>query len=240
MTLKSICSFLFILFLLTSCNAQPSAVKNISPDEFEKGVAKLESQLIDVRTPEEYREKHIPQSTNLNYNAADFKEQLNKLDKNKPVYFYCLVGGRSKKAAELASAEGFKEVYNLEHGINSWIDANKDVVSSKNTRPAYIGMSFDDYLSHIKASNKLVLVDFNAVWCGPCKALKPIVHKVIKKNADKVELFDIDVDKNSTVANTMNVRSIPLLILYKQGKEVWRTLGLVDEGLLQKQIDLYK
>lgn len=240
MNFKSLFTFLLAISFFSSCNSQPSAVKNLSPSEFEKGIAKSESQLVDVRTSEEYREKHIPQSTNLNYNAADFKEQLNKLDKNKPVYFYCLVGGRSKKAAELASAEGFKEVYNLEHGINSWIEESKDVVSSKNTRPASIGMTFDDYLAHIKASNKLVLVDFNAVWCGPCKALKPVVHKVIKRNADKVELFDIDVDKNSTVANTMNVRSIPLLILYKQGKEVWRTLGLVDESLLQKQVDLHK
>jgi thioredoxin 1 len=92
-----------------------------------------------------------------------------------------------------------------------------------------IGMSFDDYLNHLKASSKLVLVDFNATWCGPCKILKPRVERVIKKNADKVDLFDIDVDKNTAVGKTMNVRAIPLLILYKQGKEVWRSMGVVEE-----------
>ncbi len=237
---KPFSAFVFALLVCTSCNSQPAVVKNLSPAEFEKAIAQPEAQLIDVRTPEEYSEKHIPQSTNLNYNAADFKEQLGKLDKNKPVYFYCLVGGRSKKAADMAASAGFKEVYNLEFGINSWIAEKKDVVSSKNTQAPGVGITFDDYLARIKNNNKLVLVDFNAVWCGPCKTLKPILHKLMKKNGDKLELLEIDVDKNSTVANTMNVRSIPLLILYKQGKEVWRTLGLVDESLLQKQVDLYK
>ncbi len=91
------------------------------------------------------------------------------------------------------------------------------------------GMTFDDYLAHIKKSSKLVLVDFNAVWCGPCKILKPRVESQVKKNNSIVELFDIDCDKNPAVSNAMNVKGIPLLILYKQGKEVWRNMGLVDE-----------
>ena len=152
-----------------------------------------------------------------------------------------MAGGRSKKAGNIAAENGFKEVYNLEFGINSWLSENKAVVNGEGVavQSNNIGISFDDYLNHLKASDKLVLVDFNAVWCGPCKTLKPIVQKVVKKNSAKVELFDIDVDKNATVANTMNVRSIPLLILYKQGKEVWRNLGLVEESLITQKIELF-
>ena len=99
-----------------------------------------------------------------------------------------------------------------------------------------MGMSFDDYLNHLKNSNKLVLVDFYAVWCGPCKMLKPVLHQVEKKYSDKMEVFAIDVDENPTVANTMNVQGIPMLVLYKQGKEVWRTVGLTDENTITDKV----
>ena len=229
--MKNSGALFFALFLFSSCNSQNPSVKNLNPSQFEKGIAQADIQLVDVRTPEEYKEKHITGSKNINIDDANFETEIKSLDKSKPIYLYCLAGARSKRAADFAANNGFKEVYNLESGINSWLGENKPVTNSngEKVKSNSIGMSFDDYLAHLKASNKLVLVDFNAVWCGPCKTLKPIVQKVIKKNADKVELFDIDVDKNSTVANTMNVRSIPLLILYKQGKEVWRNLGLADE-----------
>ncbi|MDB5282704.1 MAG: thioredoxin [Bacteroidota bacterium] len=98
------------------------------------------------------------------------------------------------------------------------------------------GMSFDDYLAHLKSSDKLVLVDFNAVWCGPCKTLKPLVHSAIKKNSDKAELFEIDVDKNPVVSSTMQIKGIPLLILYNHGKEVWRSMGLIEESVILEQL----
>lgn len=115
--------------------------------------------------------------------------------------------------------------------------------SSQNASPvvaggkeSQTGMSFDDYLKRIKNPDKFVLVDFDAVWCGPCKTLKPIVQKTVKKNSGKIELLEIDVDKNPVVGKNMNVRGIPLLILYKQGKEVWRSMGLIDESELVSKL----
>ena len=81
-----------------------------------------------------------------------------------------------------------------------------------------------------------MLVDFYAVWCGPCKMLKPVLHQVEKKYGDKMEVFAIDVDENPIVANTMNVQGIPMLVLYKQGKEVWRTVGLTDENTITDKV----
>ena len=101
------------------------------------------------------------------------------------------------------------------------------------------GLSFDDYLARIKNPNKLVLIDFNAVWCGPCKTLKPIVTRLARKNEAKLELIEIDVDKNPKVASTMNINGIPLLILYKQGKEVWRNMGLLDENELASKLNSF-
>ncbi|MBL7776725.1 MAG: thioredoxin fold domain-containing protein [Chitinophagales bacterium] len=221
-----------------SCNSQPFEVKNISPAEFEKGIFSAETQLVDVRTTEEYTDKHINGAKNINYNSADFEKGMLDLDKNKPVYIYCLAGGRSKQAANWAVKNGFTQVYNLEFGINSWLAENKPVVSGSGAavQPGVVGMTYEEYLQKVKGNGKLVLVDFNAVWCGPCKTLKPEVHKAIKKNKDAAELLDIDVDKNSTVANKLNVRGIPLLLLYKNGKEVWRSLGLVDEATISSKI----
>jgi len=107
---------------------------------------------------------------------------------------------------------------------------------SCNAQTSAAGLNMDDYLARIKNPAKLVLVDFNAVWCGPCKQLKPAITRLAKKNSEKLEVLEIDVDKNPKVATAMNINGIPLLILYKNGKEVWRNLGLIDEGELTDKV----
>jgi thioredoxin len=219
---------------LTACNSTGQSVKDLNAEQFKEGVSANGIQLVDVRTAEEYAEKHIAGSTNININDSEFEKKMLALDKSKPTYIYCLAGSRSAKAADWAVKHGFKKVYNLQGGITAWMGSKLPVETSGGNAPA-TGMSFDDYLKHIK-SDKLVLVDFNAVWCGPCKILKPIVYKVIKKNEAVVELFDIDVDKNPDIANAMNVKGIPLILLYKNGKEVWRQMGLTDEETIIEKV----
>ncbi|MFN8287823.1 MAG: thioredoxin domain-containing protein [Chitinophagales bacterium] len=235
---NKVAGILLLMFLFCSaCNSQSAGVKTLSADEFEKGINGGKVQIVDVRTPEEYSEKHIANSKNINVNDGAFEQQMNALDKNTPVYIYCLAGSRSAKAADWAASNGFKQVYNLDGGITAWI-GNKKPVETPFGSNIQSGISFDNYLQQVK-SDKLVLVDFNAVWCGPCKTLKPIVEKIIKKNKDVVQLLDLDVDKNPVVSNTMNVKAIPLLILYKDGKEVWRNMGLTDEATIMDQIKKY-
>lgn len=85
-------------------------------------------------------------------------------------------------------------------------------------------------------SNDLVLVDFFATWCGPCKALSPILEDVAKKLKGKVRIVKIDVDKNKAIAAQMNVRGVPTLVLYKKGNQVWRQSGVVPAGELVKLV----
>ena len=231
MKFKHLFPSLLIVMMFTSCNGQSAAIKNLNADEFEKGITTAGAQIVDVRTPEEYKSRHIAGAVNMNVNDADFEKQLSSLDKTKPVYLYCLAGSRSKKAGEIAVNDGFTNVSNLETGMNGWIGAKKPVTNSNGEAPA-AGMTFEEYLAHIKNPDKLILVDFNAVWCGPCKQLHPIVVRQVKKHSEKLELFEVDVDKNPRVANTMNITGIPLLILYKNGKEVWRSMGLIEESEL--------
>jgi len=90
-------------------------------------------------------------------------------------------------------------------------------------------------------SKPLVLVDFHAIWCGPCKMLSPIIARVAKKTGDHVRIIKIDVDKNQPLAGSLGVRGVPTLILYKDGEQVWRQSGVVQErdllSLLEQHTD---
>lgn len=81
-----------------------------------------------------------------------------------------------------------------------------------------------------------VLVDFYANWCGPCKMMPPILEEVKSNLGDKVRIVKVDVDKNPEVAQRFGVRSIPTLILFKQGKPAWRTAGVQPAHELEKII----
>ncbi|MFD1551192.1 thioredoxin [Putridiphycobacter roseus] len=91
----------------------------------------------------------------------------------------------------------------------------------------------------IISKSDVVLVDFFATWCGPCKALGPILENVSKQRGEKVKIIKIDVDKNQGIASKLMVRGVPTMILYKAGKQVWRQSGVVPENELIKLIDQY-
>ena len=70
-----------------------------------------------------------------------------------------------------------------------------------------------------------VLVDFTAEWCGPCKTMAPELKKLASEFGEKLKIIKIDIDKNQDLASKLQVKSVPTLILYKDGKQVWRQSG---------------
>ncbi|MCW3125473.1 MAG: thioredoxin family protein [Bacteroidetes bacterium] len=228
---------LSVIFLLSSCNLfGGQKYQTVSVADFAKKINEGNVQLVDVRTPEEYAEKHLKDAVNINFNDDGFIDKMEKLDKTKPVLIYCLSGGRSSKASALISSKGYDKVVNLDGGILAWTNAGNPVEAPAGTT-GNTGLDMNAYLAKVK-SDKLVLVDFSAVWCGPCKLLKPIVEKLAGDHKDKMEVLPIDVDKNPAVSNAMHITGIPLLILYKNGKEVWRQMGLTDRETIEQQIKL--
>lgn len=88
-------------------------------------------------------------------------------------------------------------------------------------------------------SEKPVLVDFFATWCGPCQQLGPILKEVKDELGDNVSILKIDVDKNQQLAIQYQVRGVPTMLLFKNGKQVWRQSGLVFKNDLVRVIKNY-
>lgn len=96
-------------------------------------------------------------------------------------------------------------------------------------------LSFNEFVH----SDRLVLVDFFATWCGPCKTLAPILKELKNSIGDKAAIIKVDVDKNPGIAQQFQIQGVPTLILFKKGQPVWRQSGVVPIGNLKQVVDQF-
>ncbi len=94
-------------------------------------------------------------------------------------------------------------------------------------------MTFTDMINQ----DKPVLVDFFAEWCGPCKMMAPVLEQLKQKLGDKAAIIKVDVDKSPQAAAAYQVQGVPTLILFKNGRQVWRQSGVRPLAELEKVID---
>ena len=88
-------------------------------------------------------------------------------------------------------------------------------------------------------SAKPVLVDFYAEWCGPCQMMKPRLLDVAERLGNEVKIVQIDIDKEKALAERFHIQSVPTLIIFKNGKQLWRQSGIISTHALAKLLQNY-
>lgn len=222
-------SFASIAIFLNSCTIgqTQTAETKLPATEFAEKIKELPTApLVDVRTPGEFAKGHLSNAQNIDWTGNDFDNQINKLDKSKPVFVYCLSGGRSSAAAVKMRSTGFKEVYELNGGMMKWRSANlPETTSITNSSPGLTQQQFGKLLD----SDKMVLIDFYADWCIPCVKMKPYLDHISKDMASKVVVIRINADDNKALCEKLKIETLPVLQVYKNKRLTWTREGYLDK-----------
>jgi thioredoxin 1 len=219
---------------LSSCSNGQNSKFNLSAPEFDTQLkSKPTAPLVDVRTPDEFSKGHLQNALNIDCNGTSFDTEIAKFDKLKPIFVYCLSGGRSGQAASKMRADGFKEVYELQGGIMKWRGANFPETTS--TVMLSMGMSKQHYDS-LLITDKLVLIDFYADWCAPCKKMKPYLEEITKQMDSTVTVIRINADDNKSLLKELSIDELPTLLIYKNGTIAWRHSGYINKENVVAQL----
>jgi len=202
--------------------------QNLGPADFQKKITELPTApVVDVRTPDEFNKGHLKSAINVDINNDNFGSLINKLDKSKPVFVYCLSGSRSSYAKRFMLENGFKVVYDLAGGMIKWRAAGLPETSGKISNVAEMSQSeFNNLLN----TDKLVLVDVYADWCAPCKKMAPSLDEIKKEKESSMILVRINADQNKTLVTNLKVTALPTLMLYKNKKLIWSNVGFLTKS----------
>ncbi|HNE51322.1 MAG: thioredoxin domain-containing protein [Chitinophagales bacterium] len=223
-----------VLLFAVSCNSQ-SSDQVLNAAAFKDKIAQTkDAEILDVRTPEEYAGGYIENAKNINYNGSEFKSEVEKLDKNKTYFVYCLSGARSASAASYMRSNGFKHVINLEGGILAWQSQNLPLASE--TAAAVADKISAEAYTQMITSDTAVLVDYYAPWCAPCLKMKPMLEEISKEYAGKVKVIRLNIDENKGLAQQLNITAIPVLKKFEKGKETWSHEGYIEKAALVKAL----
>jgi len=229
---------LFIFTIICSCeiNNPSSSINNVNILNLSELTRDGEYALLDVRTNEERLNGYIANSTHIDYYDEAFYNKINLLDRNKPIYIYCKVGGRSSKAATKIINAGFKKVFNLEGGFLKWSSNNLPIELAKNLNEEitqeYNKLSLDSAIT----SNDNLLLYISTKWCVPCKRMNPVVDSLSNNFANDVKILKLDLDRNMFLNELYDIKSIPLFVLYKNNKKVWFKNGIIAYSELATKI----
>ncbi len=228
-SVKNIISTILLAVVIVSCQAQTKTALTV--EEFEKEISKENIQLLDVRTSGEFFTGHIKHALQADWNdKKEFERRIAFIDKAKPVYVYCLAGGRSASAAEKMRKMGYTNVYELSGGTNAWRAANKPLEGNSNEKQMTI-----EALNAAISSSNIVLVDFGASWCPPCKQMEPVLNALTENNKGKFSLVKVDGGRDQDILRQYKVTALPVFIIFKDGKQVWRKDGIASESEIAAQ-----
>lgn len=229
--MRYIITFLLMSLLILSSQAQTKQT-SLSISEFQKAINDPTVQLLDVRTAAEYNFGHLKKSLQADwYNQQQFKDRTQHLDKSKPLYVYCQTGIRSEAAIKFFKKNGFTSVQYMKGGLIAWNLADKPVESALKVKQ----ITILEYNTQVTFS-KPVLVDFGAEWCPPCKKLEPVICQLKDEAACNYKVVNIDAASQTAILKLMNIEALPVFIVYKNGKEVWRKQGVATLEELKSKL----
>ncbi len=234
--MRKLLSIALAAILFNSCSSgQTNGIKtNLSATEFADKIKELpNATLIDVRTPDEFSKGHLANANNYDWNGTEFDNQIAPLDKSEPVFVYCLSGGRSSSAANKMRSDGFTQVYEMDGGIMKWRGEN--LPETTDNAVVSNGMSKQQF-DALLISDKLVLIDFYADWCAPCKKMKPYLEEISKEMVDKVVVIRINADDNHALCKELKIDALPVLQLYKNKTLSWTNTGFIEKAEVVKQL----
>jgi thioredoxin 1 len=216
---------------LQFCAQGQGGKKVLDAKSFSEALAKTPDALVlDVRTPEEFAGGHLNKAVNVDWNSGGFDAWSKKIDKEAKIFVYCLSGGRSGSAGAALRQAGFQHVSEMEGGIMKWKAAGLPL-SGEGSGPR--GIQKEEYEKQLHAGNQVVLVDFYAPWCGPCKKMKPELEKLEKENAAALKVVRIDADQNPDLSKELKVDALPVVLIYKEGQLQKRLEGYQSPAQLK-------
>ena len=229
----------YLLFdiLLLSASAL-AAQERLSPKEFRKKLENTpDALLLDIRTPQETAKGYLKGAVFMDFYDSSFKEQVATIDKEKPVFVYCAIGGRSWDAAKIMHEMGFKKVFDLKGGIIVWKIKNYDYFKLKNDS-ARQGMNKTEFEKMI-VNQPLTFVDFYAPWCGPCKIMVPVLEKIENEMKDSVLIVKVNADENLQLMKDYGLKALPYILVLQGTKILFRHEGFMSEDDMKKTIRKY-
>ena len=222
---------LTILFLLFSChNSSDISFKNFDIVNLAESSYADEFIVLDVRTNQERANGFLANSTHIDFYDEAFLDKLNLLDKTKPIYVYCMVGGRSSKAVNKIVKSGFNEVYNLNGGFLKWSNNNLPIEIPEKTNEVTTQQYNKSFLDSAINSNPNLLLYVSTKWCAPCKKMNPVIDSLSKNYTKELKVLKLDLDQNMFLNEVYDIQSIPLIVLYKNNQQVWLKNGIIAYG----------
>lgn len=224
---------ILVCSIFCTCNANGQI---IDADSFEHALKlRTGTQLLDIRSNDTFNTEHLPNAVSADIEDKEsFTKAISDFDKAQPVYLYCANGSRSHAAAQWLRSDGFLRVFELSGGFAAWKAAGKHVEAGSAAKP----VSDKEYMQMISEA-PLVLIDFSAPWCPPCKTMQPVIDQLAEELSGDLKITMIDGGTQTLLMQDTHVNDMPGFILYRGGKEVWRTEGIISKAALEAAIQQY-
>jgi len=217
-----------VLLFFACANSHKPKLTNIDILEFYDDLDSNDIIILDVRTSHERASGYINNSTHIDYYDDLFLEKVNLLNKETPIYIYCKIGGRSIKVAKKISELGFKNIYNLEGGFLKWSTNNLPFEFESEMKLDNLSQKYSKaHIDSLISLNNNTLIYISTKWCAPCREMNPIVESLEDEFYDHLKIINIDLDNNNFIKEMYKISTIPLFVLYRNDKEIWRKNGII-------------